>query len=616
MKDNKWCEPKRVFEEYEKQVKFKTGLGDKGLYEQSRMNERFLAGDQWRGAECGNERPLVRHNIIKRIGDYKMTMLGGQSIAVNYTAEGVPNTKDIKERVRKERERLRMESEGSAPLGTDKQELPAADQINLVMSAMSDYFKTTAERVKLDDLKIQVLKQSYISGTGILYTYWDERLKTGLYADEGRTSPIMGDIRCETLNVENVYFGDPNMDSVQEQPYILIARRRKVEDIRRDAKRYGASKDKLLQITADSNTENEAGDLSQDEPTDAEKAVEITKLYKEWNEDGTDYRILAVTVVKGTTIRPQWDIGVKVYPIAKINWETRRNCVYGESEITYLVPNQIAINRALTAEIWSGMTTGMPITLVNGDAIPFDITNEPGMVYRVFGEDINNAIQYVYAKGVSPQFDAMVNNLIGNTLTQSGANDAALGNMKPDNTSAIIAVREAATMPMQLLQNRFYSFVEDVARIWAEFWTRKYGRRSLKVEDDSGEWYMPFDGEQYCDLMITARVDVGAGTMWSELQSVKTLDNLYGNKVIDVEQYLERLPKGSVPRLGELLREIQEKRQAAEQHPPTPTVPPQGGITPGGIDPSALAQLMPEEYKQKYSQLTPEQRNEVAMRMM
>ena len=39
------------------------------------------------------------------------------------------------------------------------------------MSALTDYFKTTAERVKLDDLKEQTLRNAYIAGTGVLYTY-------------------------------------------------------------------------------------------------------------------------------------------------------------------------------------------------------------------------------------------------------------------------------------------------------------------------------------------------------------------------------------------------------------------------------------------------------------
>ena len=45
-----------------------------------------------------------------------------------------------------------------------------------------------------------------------------------------------------------------------------------------------------------------------------------------------------------------------------------------------------------------------------------------------------------------------VQQMIAQTLTQSGANNAALGDVRPENTSAIIAVREAATMPLQMLK--------------------------------------------------------------------------------------------------------------------------------------------------------------------
>lgn len=63
--------PEQVIREYESGVRFKAGLGTRGLYEQNRINERFYTGDQWAGARCGEDRPLVRYNLIKRIGEYK-----------------------------------------------------------------------------------------------------------------------------------------------------------------------------------------------------------------------------------------------------------------------------------------------------------------------------------------------------------------------------------------------------------------------------------------------------------------------------------------------------------------------------------------------------------------
>ena len=199
---------------------------------------------------------------------------------------------------------------------------------------------------------------------------------------------------------------------------------------------------------------------------------------------------------------------------------------------------------------------------------PDEISNEPGEIIAVNGNtsDVQSAVRYLNPPNFSPNFDSNVESLIRNTLTQSGANDAALGDMRPDNTSAIIAVREAATMPLQQVQNRYYSFCEDVARIWAEFWVTKYGDRSLKIEDDIGTWYMPFKGDRYKDLLISAKIDVGASNLWSESQSIRTLDNLFDRQVIDVVQYLDRLPKGIIPNINKLKKRNTKRKHGNSRH--------------------------------------------------
>lgn len=553
--------PERIAEEYLSGIRFKQGLGDHGMYDQNRMNERFYVGDQWYGANCGNDRPLVRHNVIKRIGDYKMAVVGSNPVAVNYSAEGVPSTIDTKERVRKMRDDM---ASGLAEGYIPDEEVAGSEEINLVMSALSDYFRVTAERVKFDDLKELALRNSYQSGTGVLYTYWDKRIRTGLYSDAQRRSPISGDIACEVLDVENVYFGDPNMDSVQDQPYILIAQRKSVSSIRAEAREDGIPETDILKIVPDRDTGNMAGERSQQEPEDSKKATVLTKFWKEWDKKAQTYSIKAVRVCGGVTVRKKWDMSIRLYPLAKFSWERRRNCAYGESEITYLIPNQIAINRMITASVWAVMMMGMPIMVVNGDSVPGEITNDPGQILRVYGDqnDVAGSIRFVNPPNFSPNFDNNIASLISNTLTQAGANDAALGDMRPDNTSAIIAVREAATMPLQSVQNRYYSFCEDVARIWAEFWVVMYGDRSLKIEDETGTWYLPFKSERYKDLLISTRVDVGASTLWSESQSIRTLDNLFDRQVINVFQYLNRLPKGIVPDVNGLIRDLQAANQS------------------------------------------------------
>jgi hypothetical protein len=560
--------PDGIWEEYEAGTKFKSGLGKRGLYEQGRINERFFIGDQWHGARCGNDRPLVRHNLIKRIGEYKMALICKNQVSVNFSADGVADTLSIREKVLPLRAKL---ANGGKNAGFDFSQIagspvPEEQEIALVMDALSNYFRVTAERVKFESLKEQALRNAYISGTGILYTWWDDRVPTGFYADEARTVPVRGDISCEVLDVENVYFGDPNLDDVQQQPYILIAQRRSVEDLRREAERYGASEQEVQKILPDRDTSYMAGERGRDEPAESGKATVLTKFWKEYLPGGQGYTIKAVRVCRKVFVRPQWDVGIRLYPFAKFSWERRRGCAYGESEITYLIPNQIAINRMITASVWAVMMMGMPIMLVNSDIVSAEISNDPGQIIPVAGsgEDIGGAISYVSPPDFSPAFDQNISSLISNTLKQSGANDVVLGDVKPENTSAILAVRETATLPLTSVQNRYYGFLEEVARIWAEFWVTQYGRRKVKIKDEFGTWYLPFDGDRYRNLVVNARVDVGASTLWSEEQVASTLNSLYDRKIISPEQYLSRLPKGSVPDLPRLIDEI---RNGSETKP-------------------------------------------------
>ena len=592
--------PEQIAEEYKKGTEYKNSIGDKGIFEQARMNERFFVGDQWRGVNAGNNKPLTRLNVIKRIGEYKISTIGASPIAVNYSADGVPDTKAIKEQA-KEFTTGMYEGNGNFS-GT------ASDvEISAVTSVMSDYFRTTAERVKFEQKKDRLLRKAYISGTGVCYTYWDPDIETGLYADESRTTPIKGDIAFETIDIENVVFGDPNSNDVQSQPFIIIARRITVAEALREARR---NRQKTDQIKAENSaTDFNSGDRGEKEPDESQRITVYTKFFKEYSNDDKTYKVCAIRVSEKAVIRPKWELNLKNYPIAKFVWDERNSSAYGDSEITYIIPNQIAINRALTAQIWATMAHGMPKLLVNGDVISGPVTNDPGEIIKAYGtpDELENALKYV----VPPQFNGLeviANNIANNTLTYNGANDAALGQIRPDNASAIIAAREAALQPMQMYQNRFYDFIEDIARIWADFWINYYGKRKIKIVDKSEIKYLQLDTERYKNLMFTARVDVGASTMWSQSITISTLDSLLLNNVITQEEYLERLPKNLIPDVTGLLENVRQ-RAAAAQQPPVPTENEDDDFTDEDIM-NDIAAEDPELYAQYNAAMNPQELEE------
>ena len=516
--------PLEIFEEYRKGSNFKASIGSKGLYEQSKINERFFIGDQWYGAKCGNDRPLVRHNIIKRIGNYKMSQVLNTPIALTFSADGFPTQKtDILK---------------TPDLKTAN---PTAEEISYMMSVFKDYYKSTAERVRLNDLNERVLRCSYISGSSVLYTYWDSSVSTGLYADTGKTARLKGDICCEVLDINDIVFADPYTEDIQNQPYIIISADKDKEAVLREARLNGADITALKRL---------------DETANDGKITVLTKLYKAFTPDG-GYTVKCVKVSENETVRKEFDTGLRLYPLALFSWERRSSLIYGESEITYLIPNQIAINRMITANVWSAMSTGMPIMLVNGDTVTDKITNDPGQIIKIFGsnEDVSGAVKYISPPTFAEDFENSINSLINNTLTQSGANEVALGDSKADNASALATMQNAALMPLQLVKNRFYSFSEDLARIWADFWITHYGKRALKTKNKNGISYKEFDAQRYKDLAIRATVEVSNSAVYSEKERIELLLTMFDKGIISREQLLIRLPDGAVKDRNELLNE-------------------------------------------------------------
>ena len=517
--------PIEIFDEYRKGSSFKASLGSKGIFEQGKINERFFIGDQWYGAKCGNDRPLVRHNIIKRIGNYKMSQIMSSPISVNFSAEGIPTV---------------LKSDG-LNYGIAK---PDVKGINRVMSLFKNYYETTAERVRLSELNEKVLREAYISGTAVLYTYWEPTVATGLYADSECKTKIKGDLCCEVLDINDIVFGDPYTEDLQNQPYIIISGNKDVEAVVREARIYGADIASLNRI--------------EDSARDGKVTV-LTKLYKSFKSDGS-YSVKCVKVTENQVVRKEFDTELQLYPLALFSWDKRNSMIYGESEITYLIPNQIAINRMITANVWSAMTTGMPIMLVNGDTVGEKITNDPGQIIKVYGsnEDVSGAVKYISPPSMSESFENSINSLIENTLTQSGANEVALGDSRADNATALATMRDAALLPLQMVKNRFYCYCEDVARIWADFWVTYYGKRPLKMRDKSGVGYEEFDAKQYKDLVIRVNIEVGNSAVYSDRERTELLITMFEKGIRDRNQFLKRLPDGAVTDRNELLEEKSE----------------------------------------------------------
>ena len=110
-------------------------------------------------------------------------------------------------------------------------------------------------------------------------------------------------------------------------------------------------------------------------------------------------------------------------------------------------------------------------------------------------------------------------------------------------------MRDAAIMPLQLVKNRFYVFLEDVARIWADFWISHYGKRKIKIFKNGISAYIPFDADRYKNIIINTKIDINESVSFNEKEQFSALLTLFDKGIISAAELLERIPKGMIPNI-------------------------------------------------------------------
>ena len=212
----------------------------------------------------------------------------------------------------------------------------------------------------------------------------------------------------------------------------------------------------------------------------------------------------------------------------------------------------------------------MAIHSVKANAFPktvYDATkisswsNKVGQAIGVVGNP-NEAIASSFrGADMSNQVLLLIDKMIQNTLEFMGASDSALGNINPQNTSAIIATQKATAMPLELQKLEYNRFTEDYIRIMVDMMRVDYGIREVQSEENGENVVSFFDFSEENAAEFSLRVDVGSAAYWSELMQIQTMDNLFRNGIItDVVTYLEGIPEQYLKNKSKLIAKIKNKQ--------------------------------------------------------
>ena len=515
------------WQEYQTGKEYKYKLN---YYNTVDKNEDFYAGDQWRGIKAKGM-PTPVFNIFKRVINFFISWILSSKVKAIYTAEYVG---DIPE---------------------DDKEQQVVDYAQYLTNEFGNIWEYT----KMDRKMAQLLLDGALSGDMCIYTLWDKDYDTG--------QSIKGRIEHELVDGAQVFFGNPNCREVEKQPYIIIAFRKLVSELVAEAKANGND----IQVSSDKEYNEQAGSRGKIELDEEGKAICLLRL---WKKDGIVY---AKKETRNATIRDEWSLKIKKYPIAWGNWDVRKNSQHGQALGSGLIPNQIYINQMFAMVMIYWQLVGFPKVVY--DKTKIDAwSNKVGGAIGVTG-DITNVAKYMNPSTISGQIMDSIEKAISYTKEMLGLTDAFAGDVRPENTSAIVVITKQASIPLESVKRNLYDLVEDQANIDKEFMLNYYGKRKIKTQVLGKNVIVEVDFDKIAKERFTCKVEVGASSYWSEAASSQMLDNLLQWERIDFIQYLERIPEGMVPQKKELIEDLktQDKKniflyemmaQFMEQLPP------------------------------------------------
>ncbi len=415
----------------------------------------------------------------------------------------------------------------------------------------------------------------------------------------GAFGDVRGEIRMELVDGINVMFGNPNTPDVERQPYILIVGRATVEELKKElADHRGQGLDGELQPDADFAFQAGVGGRTElDADGEDGKALYLYMYEKkrrveidpETGEERTAVTVHVTKATKSCVIYEDVDTGLSRYPIAWGNWEKQKNQYHGRALVTGIIPNQIFINSMFAMVMRHLQLMGFPKTVYNADLIS-RWTNEVGQAIGVRGlqpgQSVGQVAYHLQPADMSAQILSAIDRAVAYTKDCLGVTDAQLGNVRPDNTSALMVLQQSAEVPLENTRAGLYEWLEDIGAILLDMMGTYYGKRPMVRDREFQEIAAdPATGAPVLDpasgmlvtrkvtrrvtqehdfsrlkkLWFNVRVNTGASTYFSEIAMIQTLDNLRRDGALEMVDYLERMPDKLIPRKEELVQQLREK---------------------------------------------------------
>lgn len=486
-------EPNEIWAEYQKGVEY---LSHHNIFDIVKTNEDFFDGRQWEGVSAqGMPKPVI--NILQRVVKYLIATIGSNDVGISMT----PFSK-------------------------------IRDDIEL-MNPIQDAVSQVIEQAKIKEHSRLVIRNGAVDGSSYMLQTFDDDFETG-QAAKGR-------IENQVLDNTQVYFGNPYSPNIQKQPYIIVALRQHLYQVRQEAERLKV-KD-IDNIVADSD----------DKQVNDDSTELVTVLIKYYKENNT---VHFIKCTKDVVLIEPTDLEYRRYPISCFGWDNIKNSYLYNSPLTAVIPNQVFINKCYAIAMQYGQQSAFPKVVYDMNKVDIQEFMNSTSPHAVAGIDsMGKFLDFIKVPDFSNNILALVQDIIQQTKECMGVNDASLGNVKPDNTSAIIALQQASAMPLEIQKQQYFEMWEDTVRNVIDIMSVSYGKRDVMDNDNN---LVSVDFRVLKDINFHLNVDIGSGAQFSEIAQVQTLDKLFEAQLIDPITYVESIPQKYIINREAILKAIKE----------------------------------------------------------
>jgi hypothetical protein len=509
------------------------------------LNIDMYNGNQWKNVES-NGMPTPVFNIIKRAITFFVASITSSKVSIKL--EPLEYAEDETQQT----EEMKLQQQASDIAGAEIENL--------------------FEKFKMDNRIRDALFKATQMGDVYAHLWFDMTKKPygGMFGD------IKGEICFELLNGTNVFLGNPNNSIIDKdtQPHVIVTGREMVKTLEREAKAFLKKGGEAEKVESDKNYLYEAGQAAQIEIDSDDNGKALYMII--YTYDPEKDTILATKCTETAYMFKDVDLGLNNYPVAGLQWEKQENQYHGRALCTDIIPNQIYINRQFAMVMYHLMNAAFPKRVYNADKIA-GITNmiagSIGVKGATPGENIMNYVGQLQPGEMSQQIVKVIDMAIQYTKEMLGINDAALGNINPEQASGVSiasTVRQAA-IPIENPRANVYEWIEDIGKIIVDMMGTNYGERPIVVNSKGFRQKVIYDFSQLKNLWLNVKCDVGPSTFYSEIAQTQMLDNLLNRNdpLFTIIDYLETLPKNYrnedlIERVKENLRK-QIEQQAAQQ---------------------------------------------------